>query len=584
MDDGAQSRGFVVEKPAGAVPAVALQGITKAFPGVVANDSIDLRLWAGEIHCLLGENGAGKSTLMNILSGMYQADSGAVSVAGRHVDIDSPAKAIELGIGTVYQHPTLVSTFTVMENLLLGARGPARARFKLDRRGALVRYQDLAGRLGVTVAPDAVVADLDLGRQQQVEIVKALWAEPRILILDEPTSMLAPQEVDDLGRVLAALREQGLAVVLITHKLREALALGDRVTVLREGRVAGRVDPEAMRAAALAAAGAAAPMGAPAQVPAGIQAQIVQMMFGEAGGETIAELTDGEPASRERRELPAEVALAADAISVEAGRQETGLADVTFAVRRGEIFGVAGVDGNGQTELAEAVAGQRPLAAGRLTLAGADITRQTVAERQAAGLHYLTDDRMGEGIVPSLPISLNLLLKRIGQRPFWKAGRLSQAAVDENAARLIAGFDIRAAGAGTLAGTLSGGNIQKMILARELAFGATVMVYNKPTTGLDLKTTAAIRARIRALAGEGVAALLVSNDLDEVLELSDRIAVMYRGRLAGVVDNDGPGVRQRVGALMLGGAAPGAAGAGSNQAAAGPDVAAPGGATRGDRP
>ena len=522
-----------------AVPAVELRDITKAFPGVIANQDIDLDLWSGEIHCLLGENGAGKSTLMQILSGMYRSDGGSIKVAGEPVEIDSPARAIELGIGMVYQHPTLVSTFTVLENLSLGARD----RFRLDRRKALARYGELSARLGAGVAPDAVVAGLELGRQQQVEILKALWADSRILILDEPTSMLTPQEVGDLGRVLSSLRNDGLAIVLITHKLREALSLGDRVTVLREGRVVGRVEPERMRGASSEE----------------LQAAVVEMMFGGepadegAGAGWLAELEATDAAGHQARRLSPEVVLRVESISVEPSRQEVGLGSVSLEVRRGEVFGIAGVDGNGQRELAEAIAGQRSVAHGSLSLGGNDVTRSGVADRQGRGLRYVTDDRLGEGIVPSLPISLNLLLKRIGERPFWKAGRLSTRLADAAAEDLIEEFDIRAPGARTTAGTLSGGNIQKMILARELALGATVVIYNKPTTGLDFKTTAAIRRRIRALSDEGVAAVLISTDLDELVDLCDRIGVMYRGRLTGVVENEGPDVRQRVGALMLGG-------------------------------
>jgi general nucleoside transport system ATP-binding protein len=517
-----------------AVPAVELRGITKAFPGVVANQDIDLDLWPGEIHCLLGENGAGKSTLMQILSGMYRPDAGSISVGGERVVIESPARALSLGIGMVYQHPSLVSTFTVLENLLLSARGP----FRLDRRGAGARFHKLAARLGSSVEPDAVAGSLELGRQQQVEILKALWADSRVLILDEPTSMLTPQEVADLGQVLSSLRGEGLAVVLITHKLREALALGDRITVLREGRIAGCVDLERVRSSS----------------PEELQDTVVQMMFGgEASGSAlVAELAMGDPAHRRSLALPAEPVLEVDAISVEPGRQEAGLDDVSFSIRRGEIFGIAGVDGNGQRELAEVIAGQRDLSAGGLRLAGHALAGLDVKERQRLGLRYVTDDRMGEGLVPSFPISLNLLLKRIGQRPFWKAGRLIPGAVTENAERLIADFDIRTPGAQTPAENLSGGNIQKTVLARELGPGAAVVVFNKPTSGLDLKTTAAIRQRIRALSDEGVSALLISSDLEELIDLCDRIAVMHKGHLVGVIDNEGPEVRQRVGALMVG--------------------------------
>jgi general nucleoside transport system ATP-binding protein len=532
------------------IPAVELRGITKVFPGVVANDGIDLDLYRGEIHCLLGENGAGKSTLMQVLAGMYRADAGTITLDGKRVEIDSPHIAIARGIGMVYQHPILVPTFSVLENLLLGAkdRSRARGRFRLDKNRARTSLAELADKLGTGIDADAVVGSLALGRQQQVEIIKALWWGSRVLILDEPTAMLTPRETEDLSRVLVALKSQGMALVVISHKLREALALGDRVTVLRQGRVAGRLGPEELR---LGGAG----------VPSGdrtgeLQRVIVGMMFGDEAGELghAAESEGGGRPGRPARDLPAEVVLELKGVAVKPGPQSPGLYEVSFAVRRGEVFGIAGVDGNGQRELAEVIAGQTHAAHGSVWLAGGEVTGAGVAERRRRGLGYVTDDRLGEGIVASLPLSLNLLLKRIGEQPFWnRLGAVARDSVRQRAAELVGEYDIRVPGPDTAAGTLSGGNIQKALLARELSAGPQVVVYNKPTHGLDFKTTIAIREKIRQLAAEeGVAAVLISTDLDELVEMCDRVGVMSRGRLAGIVETSGAGVEQRIGEYMVG--------------------------------
>ena len=520
-----------------AIPVVELRGITKVFPGVVANDQIDLQLYRGEIHCLLGENGAGKSTLMQILAGMYRSDGGTVAIDGRVVDIGSPKDAGALGVGMVYQHPTVVPTFTVLENLLLGSK----ERFQLDRDRAGASLGELVVRLGTELDPHATVGRLALGKQKQVEIVKVLWSGASIVILDEPTAMLTPREVRDLVRVLASLRQQGFAVVFITHKLREALEVGDRITVLRQGRVVGSISPEQRGSLDRE----------------GLQTVIVRMMFGDdaaALGE-VAELERGGRPARAARALSSEVVLQVEGVSVTPGHQEVGLDAVSFAVRKGEIFGLAGIDGNGQRELAEAVAGQRRVARGRIRLGGHDITRTTVAERLQLGLGFVTDDRLGEGTVPSLPISLNLLLKRIGEQPLWSWTRkISKQLVAETAVEMVEEFDIRAPDVQTPAGSLSGGNIQKLMLARELSLHPKVVVYNKPTQGLDLRTTLFVRERLRALSeGEGVSAVLLSTDLDELVQLCDRIGVMFRGRLVGVLDNVGAGIEERLGTLMLGG-------------------------------
>ena len=517
-------------------PAVALEGITKAYPGVVANDDITLHIRRGEVHCLLGENGAGKSTLMGILSGMVSPDAGKISVDGHEIAIDSPKKALELGIGMVYQHTTLVPTLTVLENLMLGA---SRA-LRLDVQTSRARLGRLGEMLGVQVDPDALVETLSLGQQQQIEIVKALWRGSEVLILDEPTSMLTPAGVAELQKVLVRLKEQNLAVIFITHKLHEAISIGDRVSILKQGRLITTLAPETLRS----------------HPPDKLQATIVTFMFGEearvlAG---VAELQDELEGRRERRELPEEPLLELAAVSAGGDGHAGGIDGVSFAVRPGEILGIAGVDGNGQRELAEVIAGQRSPRAGEVRLAGLAINRLSVAQRQRLGLRYVTDDRLGEGIVTTFSIALNFVLKRIGQAPFWLRGRIRHRPINENARELVSSFDVRTPSVAAPAGTLSGGNIQKVVLARELSFGPKVVIYNKPTHGLDIRTTRVVRGRIREQAEQGVTALVISTDLEELLDLCDRIAVLFRGKLTGIVDN-GPGAEQRIGELMVGGRA-----------------------------
>jgi len=512
---------------------VQLLGITKAFPGVVANDDITLVVLRGEVHCLLGENGAGKSTLMNVLSGMYRPDAGQILVDGAPAEIDSPRRALELGIGMVYQHSTLIPTLTVLENLMLGAGGGLR----LDAKGARARLAELAGTLGVDVDPDAQTGTLALGQQQQVEIVKALWRGSKVLILDEPTSMLTPQGVAELAKVLARLKEHGLAVVFITHKLHEAIEMGDRVSILKRGRLVGALEPGVLRSRPVEA----------------LQTEIVRLMFGEESREVgdVAELEGEVEGHRPARALAGEPLLELIHVTAAGDRGQPGIRDVSLAVRPGEIMGIAGVDGNGQRELAEAVAGQRPVGAGEIRLAGRTISTLSVSRRERLGLRYVTDDRLGEGTVGALSVALNLVLKRIGEAPFWRRGVIQKGAIDAQAADLVSRFDVRTPSTQARVATLSGGNVQKVLLARELSFEPRTVVYHKPTYGLDVRTTRAVRARIREQAERGVAALVISTDLEELLDLCDRIAVLSRGRLEGVVEN-GPEAAQRVGELMVG--------------------------------
>jgi ABC-type uncharacterized transport system ATPase subunit len=520
-----------------APPAVELIGITKAFPGVVANDDISFAVRHGEVHCLLGENGAGKSTLMSILAGMLRPDAGRIRVDGEEAEIDSPRAALRLGIGMVYQHTTLIGALSVLENLMLGETRAVR----LDAAAARERLARLSAMLGVEIDGDTRAADLALGRQQQVEIVKALWRGSRVLILDEPTSMLTPQAVAELQAVLERLKGEGLAIVFITHKLHEARALADRVSILRAGRLVGSIDEDELHAASASAEG--------------FERAVVRMMFGDTSAPVgeLAELSsdltgrETEPARRPTGDPVLEL----DRATAAGAGIEPGIEDVSFALHAGEVLGVAGVDGNGQRALAEAVSGVRPLTHGEIRLFGAPVGGKSVSARERLGLHYVTDDRLGEGIVSSLSVSVNLVLKRIGQAPFWRRGRIQNREIERQAQEFIDRFEIRTPGPDARAGTLSGGNVQKVVLARELSFGAKAVVFHKPTYGLDLKTTRTVRQMIRELAEDGKAALVISTDLDELLEVADRTLVLSRGRIVGSVEN-GPDAAERIGALMIG--------------------------------
>lgn len=554
---------------------IRLTAITKSFPGIVACDSISLDIAPGQVHCLLGENGAGKSTLIGMLAGLQQPDAGTIEIDGCPVQLSSPAVSLAHGIGVVYQHSALIPSMTVLENLLLsggggaggGAGGGVRGGggggagggggFWLDRSGARARLAELAGLLGAEIDPDMAAGDLGLGQQQQVEIARAMWHGSRVLILDEPTSMLTPRAVEHLFASVNRLKAQGLAVVFVTHKLHEALAVGDAVTVLRVGRVSGRIAPAEMRSLD----------------PGQLKSRILESMFGadpEGAKAAVMRDTDRQVGSSEtpiragadsleapriaRRpeRSPAPVALQLSGITTRARSGETPVTDVSLAIHQGEIVGVAGIDGHGQAHLAEAIAGQLALAAGSIVLDSRDITRLTVKQRQRLGVRYVTDDRLHEGIVGSLSVALNLVLKRIGERPFWTWGRMNAAAVRDEARARIAEFDIRTPSAETRAGTLSGGNIQKLLLARELSHDPRAVVFHKPTAGLDLKSVRQVWASIREFARGGGAALVISPDLDELVALADRIVVMSGGRLVGEVPCGGDRVAERVGELMVG--------------------------------
>ena len=518
-----------------AVSVAAVRNVTKRFPGVVANDGVSLEFRSGEIHVLLGENGAGKSTLIGILAGMQQPDEGEILIGGKPVRIASPRASLDLGIGTVFQHVLLVPSLSVIENLMLG--GPWWQ--KLMRGPALARFRELSELLGVTIDPDAQVGRLSLGEQQQVEIMRALWRGEKVLILDEPTSMLTPQGVKDLGAVMTRLRDKGVALILITHKLVEAYELGDRISVLRLGRVVGEIAPERLSAMSEREATDA----------------VIEMMFGTvAQHEKDAEILIGRGRQAHRDRVVARSGaprLQVRGLTTEATRGASPLRGVDFDLWPGEILGIAGIDGNGQKHLAEVLAGQRSAATGTIVLDGIDITADAVPARRGRGIRYVTDERVGEGMVGSFSVATNLVLKEIGAPPFFRRGLSDWNHIHAHAREQIQRNDIRTPSEKTQVAKLSGGNIQKVLLARELNAEASVAIFNKPTYGLDLQNTRLAHERILVGANAGLATIVISTDLDELLEIADRVGVMFQGHLAGIVEN-GPDVERKVGLLMTG--------------------------------
>ncbi|MFG2498948.1 ABC transporter ATP-binding protein [Streptomyces sp. NPDC048441] len=473
-------------EPEAAAPAVELRGITKEFPGTLANDRVDLTVARGEIHALMGENGAGKSTLMSVLYGLQRPDAGQILLDGREVTFASPSEAIAAGLGMVHQSFKLFPSFTVAENVVYAAEP---RRFGLtDRREALRRVGALAEEHGLAVDPAAKVGDLPVGVRQRVEILKLLYRGARTLILDEPTAVLTPSEADALFRVLRSLADDGRTVLLVTHKLREVMEGSDAVTVLRDGRVAAR-----MRTADTSADGIAAAM-------TGRAVELDRLHpTGAPGGDV----------------------LLVDSLSTDSVRE------VTLSVRAGEIVGIAGVAGNGQSELVEAIAGLRPLASGRVTLSGQDITDASAAGRRAAGLAYVPEDRVAVGTAPAATIAENLAMgHHRGHgllRPSW---------LREHARVLIERFGIKAASARHTAGSLSGGNLQKLVIGRELAHESPLLIVEQPTRGVDIGAIQTIHDQLIAHRDAGHAILLVSAELSEIRGLSDRVLVMYEGRVA----------------------------------------------------
>src|SRR4051795_2437836 len=473
-----------------------LRGITKRFGALTANDAIDLVVEPGEIHALLGENGAGKSTLMNVLYGLYQPDEGQIVVDDEVMAFRSPGDAMAAGIGMVHQHFMLIPVFTVAENVELGRERTSRFGF-LDRRRARREVEEVSRRYGLEVPVDALVQDLPVGLQQRVEIVKALMRDAKVLILDEPTAVLTPQETDDLMEVMRSLRDAGTSIVFITHKLREVREVADRITVIRRGKVIGE--------AALTST----------------SAELASMMVGRPVQLTV----DKAPAR------PGEETLEVEDLRVLDERGQVLVDGVSFSVRSGEIYALAGVHGNGQTELTEALVGLAPVASGRIRLDGKDITSADIDDVLGRGVGYVPEDRLADGLVGSFTVAENLVLDLYDQAPFGSGASLDLARIRANAEERVTEYDVRTPSVDAAASTLSGGNQQKVVLARELSRPLRLLVVSQPTRGLDVGSMEFVHRRIVAERDNGAAVILVSSELDEVLGLADRIAVMYRGKI-----------------------------------------------------
>ncbi|HEY2935923.1 MAG TPA: ABC transporter ATP-binding protein [Gaiellaceae bacterium] len=502
------------------MPAVTLRGITKRFPAVVANDGVDFEAAEGEVHALLGENGAGKSTLSNILTGLYRPDEGEIRIYGEPVHFHSPRDALDAGICMVHQHFRLVEPFTVAENIVLGDhRGEGRA-FRVRPRTVERRVAELGQHYRLAVDPRARIWQLSVGEQQRVEILKALYREARILILDEPTAVLTPQESESLFETLRAMAEEGRTVIFISHKLHEVKAVADRVTVMRGGR------------------------------------SIATVAAAEATLHSLAALMVGREVQVNRREAreapPGEgVALAVDGLSAQGDRGAQALHDVALSVRDGEIVAIAGVAGNGQRELAEAITGMRA-ATGSVAVAGRPLRGGDPREAIAAGIAYVPEDRLGTGVAGGLSIASNVVLRSYRGRLHSLGPLLRLRAIRGRALELIHRYDVKAPGPATLARQLSGGNLQKVVLAREFSGDPRVLVAASPTRGLDVGAIETVHAYLRGAAAGGVAILLISEDLDEILALADRVAVMYEGRIVGEVDA-GTATAEEIGLMMAGG-------------------------------
>jgi ABC-type uncharacterized transport system ATPase subunit len=497
-----------------------LRGITKHFGSLLANDHIDLTVEAGQIHALLGENGAGKSTLMNILYGLTRPDEGAILIDGQPVAFTRPKDAIAAGIGMVHQHFMLVPVFTVAENVVLGSEHTRHfwglPSGLLDRRRARQDVLRVSQQFGLAVDPDAVVENLPVGVQQRVEIIKALLRDATLLILDEPTAVLTPGETDELFAVMRSLKDSGHSIVFITHKLNEVQQMADTITVIRQGRVVGTMDPSATdeelaarmvgRAVRMAPEKAAAALGGPV--------------------------------------------LTVDDLTVADDLGSTAVKGVSFDIKAGEILGIAGVQGNGQTELCEALLGLRPVIDGRFSLRGRDLTDRGTREILHAGVGYIPEDRQSEGLVSEFTVAENLALDRYDRPPYSKGLALDLEVMDRGAAAQVKEFDIRTESISTPASSLSGGNQQKVVVARELSRSVGLLIASQPTRGVDVGSIEFVHRRIVEQRNAGVAVLLVSTELDEIAALADRIAVMYEGRIVAIRAPDV--TREELGLLMAG--------------------------------
>ncbi len=492
-----------------------LRGITKRFGSLVANDHIDLVVEPGEIHALLGENGAGKSTLMNVLYGLYRADEGQILLDDAVQNFRGPGDAMEAGIGMVHQHFMLIPVFTVAENVMLGHEKTT-GLGKLDLAQARAHVRAVADRFGFQIDPDALVGDLPVGVQQRVEIIKALSRDAKVLVFDEPTAVLTPQETDELMGIMRQLRDEGTSIVFITHKLREVREVADRITVVRLGKIVGTASPTATNA------------------------ELASLMVGRAVELTVqkepAKPSSGGLEVRDLRVLTPGGAIVVD--------------EVSFDVRPGEILAVAGVQGNGQTELVEAIVGLAARTEGSISLDGTELVGKSVRSILDAGVGFVPEDRKEDGLVGGFSVAENLILDRTADPAFSRGGTIRRAELDAFARARIEEYDIRTRGPETPAGTLSGGNQQKVVIAREMSRDLKLFVAAQPTRGVDVGSIEFIHKRIVETRDAGIPVIVVSTELDEVTALADRIAVMYRGRVVGIVPGDTP--RETLGLMMAG--------------------------------
>jgi ABC-type uncharacterized transport system ATPase subunit len=501
-------------------PAVALRGITKRFPAVLANDQVDFEAAEGEVHALLGENGAGKTTLSNILTGLYRPDEGEIHLFGRPVEFHSPRDAIDAGVAMVHQHFRLVVPFTVAENVVLGDHRDVGRTFLLRPRAIERRVEELSRRYGLAVDPRARIWQLSVGEQQRVEILKALYQDARILILDEPTAVLTPQEADELFETVRAMAADGRTVIFISHKLHEVKAVADRVTVLRRGR------------------------------------SVVTVPTAEATPRSLAALMVGREMELGRRQDSAaevgEPVLELEGVGAHGDRGSAAVKDVSLSVRSGEIVAVAGVAGNGQRELAETIAGIRPRTSGTIRVAGRVLAGADPREAIHAGVGYVPEDRLGTGVAPGLSVANNIVLKAYRRPPVSRGPLLRFREIRDRARRLMHEYDVRAPGSHVPAWQLSGGNLQKVVLAREFSGTPAVLVAASPTRGLDVAGIETVHAYLREAASSGVGVLLISEDLDEILTLADRVVVMFEGGVSGERDA-ATATADDLGLLMAGG-------------------------------
>ena len=494
---------------------IEMLGIRKEFPGIVANDNINLQVEEGEIHAILGENGAGKSTLMSILFGLYQADKGVIKVRGKEVSIKSPNDAFDLGIGMVHQHFQLVHNFTVAENIILGKEGG----FVYDIKSASKKIKEISKRYGLEIEPDMVIEDITVGMQQRVEILKMLYRDADILIFDEPTAVLTPQEIDELMTIMKNLAAEGKSIILITHKLDEIKRVAKRCTIIRRGKFIGVVD---------------------------VATTSVNEMAAMMVGRPVSFKVDKAP------NTPGEAVLEVENLNVLNNKGVLGVKDFSLSVRRGEIVGIAGVDGNGQTELIEAITGLRKIQSGSIKFLGDDISSLSIKERNEKGLGHIPEDRQKRGLILSFPIASNMVIKDFDKAPFSKNGILDKDAIRKYSQEIVDKFDVRSGeGIDSLAGMLSGGNQQKAIIGREVTEDPDLLIAVQPTRGLDVGAIEFIHQAIVAQRDKGKAVHLVSFELDEIFNLSDRIAVINAGRLIDIVKTEDTDVHD-VGLMMAG--------------------------------